>query len=685
MVAITRQEYEALCNEIWHHNYLYFQEGRPEISDRAFDELCAKLQAIEQAHPEWVSPTSPTRVVGEKPLEGFAEVVHRVPMLSLDKAFTQKEVADFQARVQKLLEVSQVDYCVELKMDGVAIAVFYEQGHYTRAVTRGDGRVGSDVTANVKTLKGLPLRLQKEAPDFLEVRGEVFLPKEGFIAMNADRKEQELELWANPRNAAAGSLKLLDPREVAARKELDIVFYACVTHHKMVPSSQYQMHSFLEHMGLPTARTTLQRYAQKKGASHLATIAPVLSVSTLAQIQAFTDQIAACRQELVFDIDGIVIKVDDLAAFDALGTTGKHPRGAIAYKFSAERGWTSIRSITVQVGRTGVMTPVAELEPVWLAGSRISRATLHNFEELERKDIRIGDTVAIEKGGDVIPKVIDVDREARPHDSQPYIMPAHCPCCHTPLIKDPQEVAWRCPNSAGCFDQIVRRLMHFASKEGLDIENLGEKVMHKLVAKGFVKKPSDIFHLSASMLAELEGFKEKSIYNLLASIEKAKNTTLARLLLALGIRYIGTQAATLLAQEVHHDVERLLQFSYDELMHIPGIGDKMAKELVKHFADPENIQELQRLLQYVKLSLEATCRSDHLFSNKTLVLSGTLSIPRSEAVLKIQQVGGRVGETISKKTDFLVVGENPGSKLAKAQKLGIAILNEAEFLHQLEA
>ncbi|MBS0634276.1 MAG: NAD-dependent DNA ligase LigA [Verrucomicrobia bacterium] len=677
MKTVTLQQYEALCDEVWHHNRLYFQESKPEISDDAYDELVRRLEAIEEAHPEWISDTSPTRRLGERPLEGFKEVEHSQVMLSLEKAFSQDELQDFHKRMQKLLETSSITYCGELKFDGLAISVKYEKGRFVQAVTRGDGRVGSDVTQNLKTLKTLPLRLNStDVPDVLEVRGEVFLPKAAFEKMNQERAEQDLPLWANPRNAAAGSLKLLDPKEVAKRADLSVVFYGIAGLSKELPKSQYEVHQFLASLGLMTPETFLKPYG------NFISIAKLHSVQ---DIMDYADRVARERSELPFAIDGVVIKLDNLTAFEMLGTTGKHPRGAVAYKFSAEQAWTYVNDIVVQVGRTGVLTPVAELEPVQLAGSCISRATLHNFDEVERKDIRPKDYVCIEKGGDVIPKVVAVDRHKRSGHTHAVKAPEHCPSCHTPVVKDPHEVAWRCPNVKGCPEQILRKLIHFASKAGLEIEHLGDKVMEQLVQKGFVKRFSDIFRLDSAMLSQLDGFKDKSIKNLLASIEKAKKTTFARLIMALGIRYVGKQMADELARTTK-SLEKLMAMSVDELLEVPGIGEKVAHSLVEYCSDEENRQELLALE-----CLGVTCKveevhydTSHPFYNKTIVLTGTLSsMGRGEATARVQAKGARTADTVSKKVDFVIVGDDPGSKLEKAKKLGVRIVYEPDFLEMI--
>lgn len=676
MKEVTRSQYEALCDEVWHHNRLYFQESKPEISDDEYDRLVKRLEEMEALHPDWISETSPTQRIGEKPLSGFQDVTHEQPMLSLEKAFSADEIADFDKRMKKLLEVQQVTYCGELKMDGLAISVTYEQGRFVRAVTRGDGRVGSDVTANLKTLRSFPLRLAgANFPPTLELRGEVFLPKDAFTKMNEERAEKSLPLWANPRNAAAGSLKLLDPKEVAKRHDLSVIFYGVATHSKQIPRSQIGIHHFLQDLGLPT----LLSYSKK--------FATIKTLHSQDEILQFAGIVNDERSKLPFAIDGVVVKVDNIDAYDNLGTTGKHPRGAIAYKFSAEQAWTHVHKITLQVGRTGVVTPVAELDTVPLAGSRISRATLHNFDELERKDIREGDFVCIEKGGDVIPKVVAVDRHKRSNKSLPFPIPTHCPACGSHLIKDPEEVAWRCPNSEGCKEQILRRLVHFASKHGLEIEHLGEKVMEQLVELGFVTKFSDIFKLNHEQVSQLEGFKDKAIKNLLTSIQKAKTTTLARLLMALGIRYVGTQMAEELAASCT-SIDKLMQMDRESLLAIDGVGEKVATHVESYFQNKQNQHEIHELFKSgVQIaSQEQDFDPNHTFFGKTLVLTGSLdSMPRNEAANRVRAKGGRIADTVSKKIDYLVVGHEPGSKLDKAKSLGITILDEQAFLRCLSS
>lgn len=664
---ITYQAYEKLCQEIWDHNRRYYIENTPVISDEAFDRLLSQLEMIEKMHPEWVSPSSPTQRVNESITQGFQTVVHRVPMLSLANTYSKDEIADFIKRMHKLVEHQEVAFSCELKMDGIAVSAIYEKGVFVRGVTRGDGKKGDDITVNMRTIGTLPLRLSggDQVPDYLEVRGEVYMPHAVFKQLNASRASSEEELWANPRNAAAGSLKLLDPREVAKR-HLAIVFYGVAEDSRSSISSQYAAHEFLQGLGLPT----LQQHAL---------------CYSLEEIWNFAEKVFNLRNQLEYDIDGIVIKVDNLREQKRLGTTGKSPRWAVAYKFAAEQAETRILAITVQIGRTGTLTPVAELDPVFLAGSTISRATLHNEEEIRRKDIRIGDTVVIEKGGDVIPKVVSVDLSKRKMDTSPWLMPEKCPACGTPVVRTPGEVAIRCPNSTGCPEQQLRRLIYFSGKHAMDIENMGEKVVEQLMQKGFVKSPSDIYRLTEEQLYQLDGFKAKAVHNLMTSIEKSKAVTLDRFIMALGIKHIGTETAELLAKK-SGNIEALSAMEAADLLRIDGIGDKVAAAVIDYFSNPKNRQEIAQLLslgvqphQFKTVSYQG-----HPFADKTFVLTGTLqNYTRSSAASLIKDRGGKITDSVSKKTDFIIAGESAGSKLDKAKALNIPILSEEQFSQML--
>lgn len=663
---ITYQAYEKLCQEIWDHNRRYYLDNRPIISDEAFDRLLSQLETIEAMHPEWVSPSSPTQRVNESITQGFQTVVHRIPMLSLANTYSKEEIADFIKRMHKLIEHQQVAFSCELKMDGIAVSAIYEKGAFVRGVTRGDGKKGDDITVNMRTIETLPLRLSGDhVPDYLEVRGEVYMPHLVFAQLNASRATSEEGLWANPRNAAAGSLKLLDPREVAKR-HLAIVFYSVAEDSRGSVSTQYGAHEFLQNLGLPI----LQQHAL---------------CYSLEEIWSFAEKVFHLRNKLEYDIDGIVIKVDDLREQKRLGNTGKSPRWAVAYKFAAEQASTRILGITVQIGRTGTLTPVAELDPVFLAGSTIARATLHNEEEVRRKDIRVNDIVVIEKGGDVIPKVVSVDLSKRPTNTSPWHMPETCPSCGTPIVRTPGEVAVRCPNSEGCPEQQLRRLIYFSGKQAMDIENMGEKVVEQLVRKGFVQSPSDIYRLTAEQLYQLDGFKSKAVNNLLGSIEKSREVTLDRFIMSLGIKHIGTETAELLAKK-SGNIDALMAMGMTDLLRIDGIGDKVAAAVIDYFANPKNRQEIADLLSLgVKPhQFKTVSYQGHPFTDKTFVLTGTLqNYTRTSAASLIKDRGGKVTDSISKKTDFVIAGESAGSKLEKAKALNIPILSEEQFSQML--
>lgn len=663
---INYEEYCALCQEIWEHNKRYYTDNQPIITDEEFDLLLKKLEKIEKQHPEWIQPTSPTQRVGEALTAGFKTVQHKTPMLSLENCYSEEEIAEFIKRVHKLSEQEHLIFSCELKMDGVAVSVNYEKGKFVRALTRGDGKKGDDITNNMKTIASLPLQLfGPHVPDHLEVRGEVYLTNEVFEKLNASRTQSEEQLWANPRNAAAGTLKLFDPKEVARRK-LSVVFYGIAEESSVTIPSQSAGLQLLKTLGLPTLEVTAR-------------------CKNLEEIWNFAEKVRLLRPTLPYNIDGIVIKADDRLTVKKLGNTAKNPRWAIAYKFAAEQAVTRITAITVQVGRSGILTPVAELEPVLVAGSTISRATLHNSDEIKRKDIRVGDHVYIEKGGDVIPKVVKVIVERRPVDSVPWEMPEVCPMCGTPVVNMPGEVAVRCPNTKGCIEQIVRRLVHFVGKGAMDIDNMGEKVVEKLVEKGFVSRPSDIYRLTTDEIAQLEGFKEKSIQNLLSSIEKSKIVPLDRFIMALGIPHVGKGTAEDLARKAG-SISKLASLSLEQLIMIEGVGEIVAQSIADFFSDPLNREELDWLLGLgITPQLhESSTLSDHAFNGKNFVLTGALQqYTRNEAADLIKARGGRVSEAVSKKTDFLLIGEEPGSKYEKAKTLGVAILTEDEFIAAL--
>ena len=653
-----KDEYNRLVEDAKKHDALYYIETKPVITDYEYDHLIKSIEGIEREHPEWIKSDSPTQKVSSDIQSGFKQVEHSRPMLSLMNTYSEEELTDFVKRMEKILGQSDFAFTTELKIDGIAAAIRYEKGKFVQAVTRGDGKKGDDVTENVRTIQCLPHQLKgNNIPDVLELRGEVFLPLTVFHQLNAEKEEAGEDVYANPRNAAAGSLKLLDPRETKERK-LAIIIYDVVDGEL---ERQSEVAGYLKSLGLPVF---------SKEQSCLC--------KNVSEILEFAKGIEEKRRTFAFEIDGIVIKFDDIDKREEIGYTGKSPRWAVAYKFAPEQAITKIEEITVQVGRTGVLTPVAELTPVKLAGSTISRATLHNQDEIDRKDIRIGDTVIIEKGGDVIPKVVSVDLNKRPSSSHKWHMPKECPSCGSHVVHIEGEVAVRCMN-ASCGAKNLKRIVFFAAKDAMDIDHLGVKVIEKLVKNGYVKRISDIYRLTEAELSQVEGFKEKSVKNILESIERSKETTLARFIFALGIKHIGEIAAEEIAETVA-TVDKFLQLTEEKLLEIDGIGKIVSQSLVEFLGDPANITEIQELIK-LGVHPKGRVKIDHPFSGKTFVLTGTLTkYGRSEAGELIKQRGGKVSSSVGPGTDYLIAGEEAGSKLAKAKKLGIGILDEAEFI-----
>lgn len=662
---MIRDEYIQLCHTLWKHNKAYYIDCDPEITDYEYDQMMQALLDFEAKHPEWIESFSPSQRVGESLTEGFQSALHDLPMLSLANTYSEEEVQEFIKRLEKNLPGESLEYSLELKMDGTAIALIYEKGIFKKAITRGNGRRGDDVTQNIKTIASLPLKLTtSNPPDLLEVRGEVYLDLKTFHTMNEEREENGLALWANPRNAASGSLKLLNPKETAKRK-LQIVLYSVARQSEETLQTQYESHQYLKDLGFPVL-------------DHLAL------AKSLPQIWSFRDQIAALREKLPYEIDGIVIKLNSFKLQKELGSTSKIPRWAVAYKFAPEQAITRLERIVTQVGRTGVITPVALLEPVRLAGSTISRVTLHNEDEVHRKDIREKDTVIIEKGGDVIPKVVQVVLKDRSKDTAPWQMPKNCPSCHSPIKRLEAEVAYRCLNP-NCPEKIYRSLIFFISKQGMDIDHLGQKVLKQLMDLGFVKTPSDLYRLTEKELYQLEGFKQKSVEKLLKSLEKSKNVSLERFILALDIRYVGAITAEACAQKVD-SIEELIHLPTEELYEIEGVGQKVADSLAQYFKDPKNTLEIKQLLELGVKPTKPKISKNHPFYGKVFVLTGTLkNWTRDEAAKLIKERGGKVSSSVGKKTDFLLAGESFGSKYDKAKKLGVSILDESAFQKQLES
>ena len=662
---LTRKEYLRLLEEIKKHDRLYFVENTPEISDYEYDLIVKQAERIEKKHPDWILDDTPTKNIQSDVKSGFTQKYHSEPMLSLANTYSEKELDEFIKRMHKLLERKDAEFTVELKMDGVAVSVRYENGELVQGVTRGDGKKGDDVTENVKTIGNLPHKLTGHSiPEVLEIRGEVFLPLKVFRSLNQKKEEEGLEGYANPRNAAAGSLKLLSST-TAKKRMLSIMVYDVVSPPKEV-TKQSQIAPYLKKMGIPVFSP---EYLKK--------------CTHAKEVLDFAHLIEAKRKEFPFEIDGIVVKLDELKERKHIGMTGKSPRWAVAYKFAPEQAVTIIEAITVQVGRTGVLTPVAELKPVKLAGSTIARATLHNQDEVERKDIRIGDTVVIEKGGDVIPKVSSVDLKKRKTGAKKWKMPSRCPSCQSDVIHKVGEVAVRCPNKE-CQSQHLRKLIFFTAKGAMNIENLGGKVVEKLVEQGFVQQFSDFYHLTKDELAQIEGFKEKSISNLLKSIENSKETSLARFIFSLGIPQVGANTAEIIA-EYSQDIHTFINLTEEELINLEGLGPIVSESIISYLENPSHIEEINNLLDLgVHPKGPMKKKSDHAFAGKTFVLTGSLkNYTRSEAGQVIKERGGKVTGSVSTQTNFVLAGEDPGSKFEKAKKLNIAILSEDEFIKKL--
>jgi len=653
-----------LRDEIRRHEHLYYVLNRPQIADGEFDALERELRELEARFPELVSPDSPTQRVGEKPSEEFPTFVHRVPMLSLDNTYSEEELREFEERIFRAVGRREIAYVTELKVDGLSMALHYERGRLARAVTRGDGVRGDEVTPNARAIRAIPLVLRGErAPDELEVRGEVYLPRSRFEAINREREEAEEEPFANPRNAAAGTMKSLDARVVAERG-LNVFLYQIAHLRGPEVSSQWEALERLRDWGLRTNPVSRRCHG-------------------LGAVLEFCAEWREKRGSLEYDIDGVVVKVDDFVLQRELGFTTKFPRWAIAYKYPAVQAATVVRAIEVQVGRTGKLTPVAILDPVLLAGSTVSRATLHNEEEVARKAVRVGDTVLIEKGGEVIPKVVRVLEERRPPGTEPWRPPERCPACGTQALRAEGEVDRRCPNSS-CPAQIEERLKHFARREAMDIEGLGDALVHQLVDKGLVRDFADLYRLRISDLVDLERMAEKSASNLLAQIERSKSRELRRLLFGLGIRFVGERAALLLARHFR-GLGALAAASVEEIDDLYEIGPAVAQSVHDWFRDPANRRLVARLVK-AGLRTEAgeAAAGSTAFQGMQFVLTGTLdSMTRDEAKAAIEERGGRVTSSVSKKTAVVVAGREPGSKLERARQLGVRCVDEAGFREML--
>jgi DNA ligase (NAD+) len=650
---------KELRDEINYHNYRYYILDNPEISDYEYDMMMKELMDLENKYPELITPDSPTQRVGGEPLSKFEQVTHTVPLLSLSNSYNEGELLDFDRRVRKEIR-DEVEYVVEFKIDGLSVALKYEKGKFVRGATRGDGVVGEDITKNLRTIKTIPLSLREEVD--IEVRGEAYIPKKKFVQLNERQEENGQPVFANPRNAAAGSLRQLDPK-VTASRPLDIFVFSIL----MVEGKELRKHSealdYMKKIGFKTSQYEVCK--------------------DIYEVIKLCEKWEEKRHDLPFEIDGLVVKVNDLTQRETLGTRAKSPRWAIAYKFPAEEKETTIKDIIVQVGRTGAITPTAILEPIKVAGSVVSRATLHNQDFINEKDIRIGDKVIIHKAGDIIPEVVRVLKEKRTGKEKKFILPDRCPECHEPTVRLEGEVALRCINMA-CPAQLRRGIIHFVSRNAMNIDGLGEAIVKMLLEKGFIKDPGDLYYLKDKRedLVKIERMGKKSVQNLLDAIERSKENDLERLINALGIKLVGSKAASLLAEKFE-SLDRLMAASQEELTAIDEIGPKMAESIVAFFKDEKNRKVIDKLKSAgvnMKNKKESFADVEQKLEGKTFVLTGTLgNYTRNEAKEIIERLGGKVTGNVSKKTNFVLAGENPGSKLSKAEKLGIKVIDEDEF------
>ena len=655
----------SLRETIRRHEHLYYVLDQPEISDAEYDALLARLKEIEQRHPELVTPDSPTQRVGGSPREGFLKAPHPSPMQSLDNAFDEQALRDFDRRVRELSGLEIVDYVGELKLDGVSMAVHFSGGRISRAITRGDGFTGEDITENARTIRSLPLVVRRprehSLPAEFEVRGEVVMNRRAFERLNSERLRDDQPAFANPRNAAAGSLRVLDPRITASRR-LEFFVYGLLAEGRPMLESHWDTLDALAAFGFKVN----SHRARLHGADELA---------------AFGDRWNDKRESLPYEIDGLVFKVDSTAVQSTLGSTARAPRWAMAHKLAAEQAETVVENIEVQVGRTGALTPRALLEPVGVGGVTISRATLHNEDEIERLGLRIGDTVLVERSGDVIPKVVRVTAQGK--DRRPFLPPENCPVCGTKVVREQGEVIRRCINT-NCRARLRESILHFASRRAMNIDGLGEVLVEQLVARGLVKSVADLYDLSAEKLAALERMGKKSAANLLSNIEDSRSTPLPRVLFALGIRYVGERTAQIIADRFPN-VDLLAAASIEELQEIEEIGPRIAETVRDFFREPNNLSLIEQLrVAGLQLSQETATQAGGKLEGLTFVLTGTLpNLTREEAAERIEGEGGKVTGSVSKNTDYLVAGESAGSKLEKAKRLGTAVIGEGRLLDLL--
>lgn len=662
--------YAALVEEVKKHDYAYYVMAEPTITDREYDRLYRELEEIESSHPEVVIPDSPTQRVGGSPLDHFQQVAHEVPMLSLDNTYSPAEVEQFVTRIQKLLDGHELEFTIEPKVDGVAVAVRYENGQFVRGVTRGDGSMGDDISENIRMIRSLPMRLKSNPGRVLELRGEAFMTRPGFLRLNEKRVAMNEAPFVNPRNATAGSLKQLDPSLVSDRP-LDIILYGYgVLDIENTPVTNEAFLAELSELGLPVPSR-------------------IWKCTQSAEILESLNELNTYRKELPYETDGAVIKVNSIGLRDEAGNTSKSPRWAMAYKFESEQAVTRLNDITVQVGRTGVLTPVAELEPVFIAGSTVARATLHNEDDLRRKGVKIGDMVIVEKAGEVIPAVVKVVEEERTGEEVDFSFPEHCPECESEVVKEINEssggTVYRCPNFR-CRAQIRGHLIQWCSRGGMDIDGGGEVLIRQLVDHGLANSPVDLYKLSVEQVAGLERMAEKSARNFIAGVDASRSRDLWRLIFSLGIAQVGKSTAKSLAAHFG-DMDLLATATIDELTQIDDIGDIVAGSIFNWFRDENNLQMVEELkaagLKTRDEKPDDAEAGNLPFLGLSIVLTGTLpSLKRQEATEIIEKCGGKASSSVSKKTSFVLAGDEAGSKLAKAEKLGVEIIDEAEFLNR---
>ena len=663
-----KTEIEELRKKINQHSYAYYVMDNPTVSDYEYDLLFRRLLELEEKYPQLITAQSPTQRIGAIPSNSFEKITHPTPMLSLGNAFSNNELILFDQRVKNILQIDTVQYVVEHKIDGLAINLMYENGKLVKAATRGDGSIGEDVTANIRTIKAIPLELnaeEVEIPEFLEVRGEVYLPKKEFIRLNKERQANDEALFANCRNAAAGSLRQLDPKETAKRY-LSAILYGIGE----IKGLNFEYHSavldFLSKLGFKTNKE-------------------YQIFSNIDEVMQYCASWSEKKEQLDFDIDGMVIKVNNLKDQKILGYTAKDPRWAIAYKFQPEQGITKIEKIVVNVGRTGAITPLAYLTPVTISGSKISKATLHNEDYIVAKDIRIGDTVIVHKAGEIIPEVVAVKLEERTGTEVKFVMPQICPECQKPVVKEDNEAAYKCVNP-NCPAILRENFIHFVSRDAMNIEGLGPSVVSMLLDNNLINDVADLYKLTTEELLNLDRIGAKSAENLISAIEKSKQAGLNRLLFALGIRFVGVKAANILANHFK-SMKALTKSSLEDLLAINEIGTKIAQSIIAYFNKQENLMLLDKLSEVgVNMTAKTIERMEQEnFQDKIFVLTGNLeSFNRKEASLLIEQFGGKVSSAVSKKTDFVVAGTEAGSKLTKAQELGINIISEEEFKNMMK-